>query len=110
MAASKKHRRGPCRDCDGQGVVEDRICTVCAGWGVLPIPQSGKRRATRPGAVPHVSPTKQTTKLGVLPVGGRQGLERWRHAPRERIPRPVEVSFLSPEQLAELRRQAGLDR
>jgi hypothetical protein len=57
----------------------------------------------------HASTKRAAGKLGVLPVGGRQGLERWRHAPRKRTPRPVETHQLSPEELAERRREAGLD-
>lgn len=46
-----------------------------------------------------------------LPAGRRgAGVVRWRHAPRERMARPVEVSYLSPERLAERRKDAGLAR
>ena len=109
MASGKKPKRNRCERCNGRGVEFNSICSTCQGWGMLPIPihPGMQGRTSNPKVVAQFP--ADVTETRVLPVGGRQSQERWRHAPRKRTARPVNVRYLSPEQLAERRREAGLD-
>jgi hypothetical protein len=104
---SAKQRR--CARCAGTGLVAKQVCNACSGWGFLRVGPKGTTPYS-PAKTKQAKPPNKwdAAKQGILRVGG-ESLERWRHAPRERMARPVEIRYLSPEELAQRRKDAGLD-